>query len=144
MISIREMHERDLPEVRGLAEQLGYPVDLDILSQRFSVIDSSTLHKLFVACDDEKVIGWIHAGREMSSLLVEDRADIGGLIVDSKYRSKGIGANLLEAAEKWARSQDLNLVRVRSNIKRTEAHRFYQRQGYNLAKSWHLFTKEPK
>jgi GNAT superfamily N-acetyltransferase len=140
-ISIREMREGDLPDVRGLAEQLGYPISFDDLSQRFIWINKSSEHKLFVACAETRVIGWVHVGREMSSLLAKERADIGALVVDSQSRSQGVGAMLMDAAEKWATSQNLDLVRVRSNVKRSDAHRFYERQGYSLIKSWHLFTK---
>lgn len=141
-ITTREMREDDLSAVRGLAEQLGYPISLGDLSQRFAYLAKSSDHKLFVACADTKVIGWVHVGREMSSLLAQERADIGALVVDSQSRSRGAGATLMNAAEKWASSQNLDLVRVRSNVKRSDAHRLYERQGYRLNKSWHLFTKE--
>ncbi|MBK9322334.1 MAG: GNAT family N-acetyltransferase [Bdellovibrionaceae bacterium] len=140
-ITIREMREDDLSAVRGLAEQLGYPISLADLSQRFAWLNKSSDHKLFVACTDAAVIGWVHVGKEMSSLLAADRADIGALVVDTQVRSQGIGANLMMAAEKWATDKNLKLMRVRSNMKRTDAHRFYQRQGYEIVKSWHLFTK---
>ncbi len=143
-VLIREMRKDDLPEVRRLAEQLGYPVDLHSLSRRYHAIENTQIHKLFVASSNGKVFGWIHVGKEMSSLLAEERADIGALVVDSHCRSQGIGALLMAAAEKWAKSQKLDLVRVRSNVKRTDAHRFYQRQGYALTKSWNLFTKKVK
>lgn len=141
--SIRSMIENDLPEVRILADQLGYPLSIENLRERFSFVSRQDDHALFVAClTDGRVIGWIHVGREMSSLLTQERADIGALIVDSEYRSRGAGAMLMAAAEKWAESRNLNLVRVRSNVKRSDAHRFYQRSGYKLVKSWHLFTKD--
>lgn len=143
-ISVREMCEGDLPAVCGLAEQLGYPVSLDVLLQRFGALNKSTNHKLFVASSDTKVIGWVHVGREMSSLLSDMGADIGALVVDSEYRSAGVGGALMAAAEKWAWGQNIDVVRVRSNVKRSDAHRFYERQGYLLVKSWHLFRKSSR
>lgn len=140
-ITIREMREDDLSAVAGLAEQLGYPISLADLSQRFAWLNKSPDHRLCVGCTDTMVIGWVHVGREMSSLLAKERADIGALVVDSQSRSHGVGAMLMDAAEKWATSQNLDIVRVRSNVKRSDAHRFYERQGYSLIKSWHLFTK---
>jgi GNAT superfamily N-acetyltransferase len=62
-------------------------------------------------------------------------------VVDEKLRGLGLGAALVKAAEDWAKEKKLSLVRVRSNIIRESAHRFYQREGYHIKKSWHLFTK---
>jgi len=142
---IDEMKNSDLPTVGVLAEQLGYPSDIADLTRRFHTIMKSQDHKLFVARNgDQQVVGWVHVGKEMSSLLTNDRADIGALVVDNRVRSQGIGASLMKTAEKWASERHLNLMRVRSNMKRSDAHRFYQRQGYEIAKSWHLFTKTLK
>lgn len=142
-IQVDQMSERDLVDVQRLAEQLGYPITLDDLKSRYQTLTLLPQHKFYVArIKDSKVIGWIHVGEEMSSLLTGDRADIGALVVDYEYRSKGIGRLLLAAAEVWARSKGLRLLRVRSNTKRGDAHRFYQREGYQLIKSWNLFTKD--
>jgi GNAT superfamily N-acetyltransferase len=142
---IDEMGDGDLPTVRILAEQLGYPANITDLTRRYHSILKSQDHKLFVARNvDKQIVGWVHVGKEMSSLLADDRADIGALVVDTKVRSQGIGASLMTAAEKWATGRNLKLMRVRSNMKRTDAHRFYQRQGYEIVKSWHLFTKTLK
>jgi GNAT superfamily N-acetyltransferase len=142
---IDEMKDSDLPTVRILAEQLGYPADIAELTRRFHTIMKSQDHNLFVARNgDQQVVGWVHVGKEMSSLLADDRADIGALVVDTKVRSQGIGASLMKTAEKWASERNLKLMRVRSNMKRSDAHRFYQRQGYEIVKSWHLFTKNLK
>jgi len=88
------------------------------------------------------VLGWIHLTVETPSLLGEPRADVSGLIVDESHRGSGIGKALLHAGEAWAKSKGLTLIRIRTNTKRTDAHRFYGREGYAIQKSWHLFTKE--
>lgn len=138
-------NKSSLPTVRNLAEQLGYPANIADLARRFNIVTKSQDHKLFVARNgDHQVVGWVHVGKEMSSLLADDRADIGALIVDTQVRSQGVGASLMKTAEKWASDKNLKLMRVRSNIKRSDAHRFYQRQGYEIVKSWHLFTKTLK
>ncbi len=142
---IDEMKASDLPKVRDLAEQLGYPAEVTDLARRFHALSKSQAHKLFVARNaDHQVVGWVHVGKEMSSLLADDRADIEALVVDSQVRSQGIGASLLKTAEKWALDRNFKLMRIRSNVKRSEAHRFYLQQGYEIIKSWHLFTKSLK
>src|SRR5689334_17976877 len=109
---IDEMKESDLPSVRNLAEQLGYPADIADLARRFHALSKSQDHRLFVARNsDSQVVGWVHVGKEMSALLADDRADIGALVVDTQVRSQGIGASLMKAAEKWASDKNLKLMR---------------------------------
>ena len=78
----------------------------------------------------------------MGSLLSDQGADIGALVVSAEARSHGIGKLLLAEGEFWARSKGFKSLWVRSNTKRTNAHRFYQREGYRFVKSWNLFTKD--
>lgn len=50
-----------------------------------------------------------------------------GMAVLPEYRSKGVGAQLLEAAEKYARSKEINTLWFNARIK---AVAFYERNGY--------------
>jgi len=67
-------------------------------------------------------------------------AEIVSLVVSEKERGNGIGAGLLREAEKWA-SQRVNKIRVRANVVRDDAHKFYSRQGYEHTKSQKVFIK---
>jgi GNAT superfamily N-acetyltransferase len=58
------------------------------------------------------------------------------------HRGQGIGRLLLEAGEKWATGQGYSDFTVRSNIKRTDAHAFYEKNGYGIIKTSHVFGKE--
>ena len=142
-LSIESMKEEDLAAVQELAEQLGYAVGIEDLSSRLGLLQQSMDHKLLVARNEaDKVLGWVHVGKEMSSLLIGERAEVSALIVDSQTRGQGIGKLLLKAAESWALDRGYILVRVRSNVKRDEAHRFYIRAGYTLNKTSNLFIKD--
>ena len=91
------------------------------------------MHLLLVAEHEHGVCGWLHG--YIRPLLESDPAlEIGGLVVAETARGQGIGAQLLAAAENWARQQGLTLVTLRSHEQRSDAHRFYQRQGYHVAK----------
>jgi hypothetical protein len=48
---------------------------------------------------------------------------------------------LLAAAEAWAREQGFASMRVRSNVLRERAHRFYLREGYLEKKRQAVFLK---
>jgi len=71
----------------------------------------------------------------------EGTAEVGGLVVDSRARGKGIGRTLMTAAEAWARERGYTRLMLRSNTIRAEAHRFYQNLGYTIVKSQHKFQK---
>jgi Acetyltransferase (GNAT) family. len=87
------------------------------------------------------VIGWGHVG---SRLLLESDpfAELLGLVVDARRRSGGVGARLVEEAERWAVARGHFTIRVRSNVIREDAHRFYFRSGYRLSKRQAVFTKD--
>jgi GNAT superfamily N-acetyltransferase len=64
-----------------------------------------------------------------------------GLVVDESVRSRGIGARLLERGEAWAQERGCRTMLVGTRITRERAHRFYERQGYDLLKTSHFFEK---
>ena len=49
--------------------------------------------------------------------------------------------DLHQEAEAWARQHGCQQVRLRSNKVRVEAHRFYERIGYEAAKSQKVYWK---
>ena len=79
--------------------------------------------------------------RRHTGLEVADQAIIHGLVVDESARSGGIGNELVEAAEAWARSRGATTIIVRSRAARRRAHRFYERIGYVEVKVSHTFSK---
>ena len=86
------------------------------------------------------VIGWVHVS--VTPLVEsETRAEVNGLIVAEGQRSVGAGAELLRAAEEWARKQGCRGINVRSNVIRERAHAFYLRQGYEHYKTQKAFRK---
>jgi len=50
--------------------------------------------------------------------------------VRADHRSQGVGAQLLEAAEALARREGCYRMQLTSRNVRVDAHRFYERQGY--------------
>lgn len=140
-MAIVEMKLGDLEQVTRLGAQLGYPFSVDEIAKRFDVVSKLPTHKLFVAKVGSSVTGWVHVNIESPSILSDTRAEISALVVDEKNRGKGVGRALMNAAEAWVISKNINLIRLRSNIIRNDAHKFYQQLGYVIKKSWHLFVK---
>ena len=50
--------------------------------------------------------------------------------VEERYRSKGVGAMLLAAAEKYLTEQGCTKLEVTSNLARERTHQFYLQNGY--------------
>ena len=110
---------------------------------RTTEISRDEHHAIFVAETDGCVIGWVHV--YLCPLLEVDlQAEIGGLVVDESWRSRGVGRLLLERAEQWAREHGVCKLIVRSNIVRERAHAFYERVGYVCFKTSRVFSKTLK
>jgi len=60
-------------------------------------------------------------------------AEIESMHVDGRYRSHGVGTILLAAAIEWARAKGCYRVQLTSNKARTDAHRFYLRNGFEAS-----------
>jgi len=130
----------DSAAVADLCGQLGYPVADEQIARRFLHVTERGHAVVLVADADEHVVGWIHV--VVTPVLEADLyAEIAGLVVDDRRRSRGIGAELLRAGERWAREVGCTAMRVRSRIARERAHAFYERSGYARIKTQHAFEK---
>lgn len=134
-ICIRNANAEDFLAVTELSRQLGYLVTEQEIKERLAYFGGDPEHGIFVAASATgEVIGWIHVS--VCKLLVEPvQAQILGLVVHQDYRSKGIGSMLLWEVEKWALERRLDLIQVRSNIVRKDAHRFYHKIGFLTTKT---------
>ena len=135
------MATSDAPAVAILSAQLGYPASAETIAERLELLSPSPDHGFYVAEAGEEVTGWVHIYGVR--LLDSPRffAEIGGLVVDSKARRRGIGHALMAAAEKWASDEGYAEIRLRSGLHRTDAHQFYQSLGYKLTQTSPLFCK---
>ncbi len=89
------------------------------------------------------VVGWIHV-QAVCLLEADLRAEIWGLVVAASVRGSGAGRLLVEAAEQWALGRGLDIVGVRSNVIRRDAHAFYEHLGYEVVKTQKAFRKNLK
>jgi GNAT superfamily N-acetyltransferase len=139
---IREAQLSDAAMISQLTEQLGYAVPVEEIERRIRAIEADKNHAVVVACaPDGCVVGWIDLGLTFH-LQTGRYCEIGGLVVAESARSNGIGKDLVAYAEKWGASEGMNKVLVRSNIKRSDAHRFYLREKYEMVKTSAVFEKK--
>jgi GNAT superfamily N-acetyltransferase len=141
MFRVRFAAGSDVDALSRLCAQLGYPADAATVSGRFAAIEDDPQHGVLVAeGDDGRVIGWIHV-MPRTTLLASDVAELGGLVVDDSEREKGVGAALIEHAERWAREKGYRELVVRSDVRRDQAHTFYPALGFASAKRQKVYRK---
>ena len=141
-IRVRQVRMDDAGAVAGLSGQLGYPASTGETKRRLAGIESDPAHAVYVAeLSTGEVVGWVHV-YACDFLVAERQAMVGGLVIDERFRNRGIGRLLMEKAEDWACQHGCQGISLRTNIKRNDAHRFYKRIGYRHAKTQHKFEKE--
>jgi GNAT superfamily N-acetyltransferase len=142
--AVREMVATDAAAVAALTSQLGYPSRESDIARRYDLIKGRSDARLIVACEiNGDVVGWIHV-QALSALEADVRAEIWGLVVADSIRGSGAGRLLVEAAESWALERGLDIMGVRSNVIRRDAHAFYEHLGYEVVKTQRAFRKQLK
>lgn len=139
---IRAARPGDAPDLARLAGELGYPSPGPQIKGRFERIGSDRDPAVLVAEDNSgRIGGRVHVF--INKLLESDpRAEIGGLVADPAMRRQGIGRALMPHAEDWTRRRGVEMVSLRSNIKRVDAHQFHEGIGYTVAKTPLNFRKQ--
>jgi GNAT superfamily N-acetyltransferase len=84
---------------------------------------------VLVADDEGELVGICTVYQDLHSVRFGYRAWVEDLAVDPKRRSEGIGKALLDAAKGWARERGATHLELDSALARTDAHRFYEREG---------------
>ena len=135
------MRISDSKHVLNLSQQLGYTLSPVEFLDRFAQIQDRTDQDLWVAIDsaDESAVGWIHLGTRLS-LINPLATEVVALVVDEKYRGKGIGKLLMNLAISQAKEKKHPIIFLRSNIIRKEAHQFYVKLGFEQHKASYKFT----
>lgn len=141
-VSIRTMEPRDASAVAILVEELGYRRDPQEVAHWIEqMLNRSATQIAFVACLEEQIIGWVEVSIEYR-LQSPPYALVGGLVVKDGYRNQKIGLLLCKRAEEWTWERGLRTLRVTSRSTRIDAHRFYLKNGYRLAKTSQIFEKD--
>ncbi|NLZ82963.1 MAG: GNAT family N-acetyltransferase [Clostridiales bacterium] len=138
---IRECLSSDYKVIYQLNKNsFGYEYDIEKTKSRLNEIINRATDKIYVACIDNKVVGYIH-GSDYECTYSDSLKNIMAIAVDEDYRGKGIGKSLLNAIENWAKESDCCGVRLVSGFNRVEAHKFYLHCGYTDRKDQKNFIK---
>lgn len=140
--SIRPARLEDVGALTELSEELGYTVHPQTLKARLKrMLDDLETQVLVAELPGGEVVGWVHVYL-VCTVESELYAEIGGLVMARVQRRRGIGRALMRTAEAWVQSCGVKVVRLRSNILRAEAHRFYESIGYHQIKTQLTFHKD--
>jgi ribosomal protein S18 acetylase RimI-like enzyme len=140
MTTIRSATEDDIPSLAELSGELGYETTTEEVKARFEFLKGKSDHGIYVAEEAGAVLGFISFER-YDTLYMDSGLNLTGLVVSKEARNKGIGRQLLEAAEKYAAEKGLKFLRLNSGAQRLEAHRFYRNRGFDNEKDSKRFFK---
>jgi GNAT superfamily N-acetyltransferase len=137
---VRPLEPNDASAVSDLIRELGYARSPQSVLEWIADLGAAGRQAAFVACFDNQVVGWIEVSVERR-LQSAPFALIGGLVVKEGFRGRGIGRRLCQHAEAWGWDRCVEKVRVTSRSTRADAHRFYERDGYEVVKTSLVFEK---
>jgi ribosomal protein S18 acetylase RimI-like enzyme len=110
--------------------ELGYPTDPSSLSERVAAVSSNSDDAVLIAENEGNILGLV-AVHSFEMLHRPGRLGrITALVVSASARNRGVGRQLLDAAESHLRASGCVKLEVTSGEQRPEAHGFYAANGY--------------
>lgn len=135
----------DAQEIQSISNfELGYDVNLDIVKKQIRKLTNDNKHHIIIGFENEqtrKIIGFVHA-ELYESLYMDIGLNILGLAVDSNFQGQGIGKKLMNSIEEYALKNNISYIRLNSNVRRSEAHKFYESIGYVCDKTQKRLIKK--
>lgn len=108
------------------------------LSGRLALLDADDV--VLVGEVDGRVAGFV-AARHDDHVAEGPAVEVSAIVVDAGARRRGLATALMVAVEEWARARGRDVVRLRANIVREAAHRFYEQHGFAVVKRSTVFEK---
>jgi len=130
MMRVRTAMPGDAAEIASLITLLGYPCTLEDALARMQAVADEPEQALLVADRDGDLCGLLGLDLMYYLPLGARTCRITALVVATAHRGEGVGKELLQAAETWARQSGAARVEVTSAAHRNEAHAFYRACGY--------------
>ena len=130
-ITIRSATGGDAAALSLLLGQLGYPSDADEIPGR--------LEKLYARPGSTVLVAETPAGEVIAAVTVhlfqalhttEPTAWLTAVVVEENARGRGVGAEIVQYAERWAVERGAHKISLTSATRRQRAHGFYKDHGY--------------
>ncbi|WP_394578554.1 GNAT family N-acetyltransferase [Cytobacillus firmus] len=131
-MNIRTATKNDVPQLARLMGQLGYPTTIESMEHRFNNIDLDLSYHTLIAEINGEIVGMVGLSKGFFYEYDGSYVRIVAFVVDSNYRRRGVGENLIIETERWAKEQGAIAIGLNSGNRpeRGAAHRFYSKMGY--------------
>ena len=140
-IKIRRCMISDAHRIYELSmNELGYKFSEEQVEANVRRLIGVSTSLILVAECGEEVVGFIHASNH-EPVYAPPMKNILGLAVDSNFRKQGLGRQLVEAVEEWARETGAAGIRVNSGDNMDSGPRFYKSMGYSYIRTQYKFKK---
>ena len=133
MVLIRYAIESDLADITGLIGELGYETTESEMNNRLSKLNSNPDYHTIVAEIDNQVVGVIGLHLGLAYEFSGCYGRIVCLVVNSQYRKKGIGKQLMDRAKAIVTECGGSRLVLNSGNRpeREKAHNFYEDNGFS-------------
>lgn len=141
-MKVRPAASSDCERLAQLFRQLGYAIDAGDLRAGLLASEGSDSDLALVTEIGGQVVGAIVL-HIIAPLHERGKwGHISALVVDENLRGRGIGTELLKAADDFFVGRRCDRVELTSSNRRLEAHRFYLAKGYEI-RSKHFVKRYP-
>jgi predicted N-acetyltransferase YhbS len=131
-IAIRRATPADATTVARLVAELGYATSAGQMYARLEAVDRDDDYDTLVACDGEAVVGFIGLRRGLLYESDDRYAQIMAMVVAETHRQRGVGGQLIRAAEARLADRGVRILVVTTGNQRDRAHKFYETNGYTF------------
>lgn len=119
---------------------LGYDNSPALIKSNLETILKNDADIVFIAEYSGQPVGVVHA-ENYNSLYAPPQKELMSLAVKEDYQNMGIGTELVKQVEKWAMETGRCGIRVLSQQRLENAHKFYEHLGYEYVKIQLNFEK---
>lgn len=127
---VRFAIEKDIAEIARLLTELGHPTTATEVTARWPAFTTAGNQAIVAPGPEGRLFGLatLHATHVLHRPRPVGR--ITALVVDATVRRGGLGRLLMQFAEANLAARGCGLIEVTSNLRRGDAHAFYERLGY--------------
>jgi GNAT superfamily N-acetyltransferase len=141
MPSVRRARADDCRAIAALLVELGYDLPADDAAAFAARLLDDPAHVLLVAETGAGIVGFANANLRPQLHHLAPVCTLDELVVADGSRSAGVGARLLREMERIARERGADSLELTCNMRREDAHRFYEREGFD--RTSYKFAKRP-
>jgi len=129
-ITIREIEEKYYLSLLPLWNQFGGYATEKNIEAHYKRIENYDHYKTFIALNENETVGFITSVQYYGIGIEGSFMIIIGMAVKPEFQKKGIGTKLILKMESYARANGVFSIYLNSDFKRTDAHAFYEHNGY--------------